>query len=165
MGSKYPEYGPVSQCHNKHHNNGCFVCVKPAEGLAAWGYVFDNALTAQNVPVGENIRFNNNGPLRHIIHVPGTDGIQVTLEGVYNISFGVYTEVNNPEEWGVAVNGVVRSLFSADGKALVASTKLNLNAGDVITILNVGTAPDPAVLRSGVNTAWVLIDKVDEIEK
>lgn len=85
----------------------------------------------------------------------------LALSGVYNIGFAIYTSANNPEVWGVAVNGVVKSLFSADGKSLTASTSLRLKAGDVVTIRNVATEPDPAVLRTGSRTAWVLIYKVD----
>ncbi|MGE5397031.1 MAG: hypothetical protein ACM3MK_05780 [Chitinophagales bacterium] len=129
--------------------------------LTSFGYVYHLSSTAQNVPVGSNVIFNKNGPLRNITHVASSSRIRVALAGVYNIAFAIYTSVNNPEVWGVAVNGVVKSRFSADGKSLNAITSLHLNAGDIVQIRNVATEPNPAVLRIGDRTAWVLIYKAD----
>lgn len=131
-----------------------------SSSIAAFGYVYHFSSNAQMVPVGSNIRYNHNGPLKGIGHILGSSKIKVASSGIYYITFAVYTSVNNPEIWGVAINGVVRSLFSADGKSLNASTALRLKAGDVITIRNVATEPDPAVLRTGSRTAWVQITRV-----
>ncbi|ABI69288.1 hypothetical protein [Syntrophomonas wolfei] len=132
----------------------------PSESVASWGYVFQ--LNTQNVAVGSNITFSNNGPLNGINHTPGTAGIRVTLDGTYNITFSVYTTQNNPQHWGVVVNGVVKSDFNSAGQSLTASTTLTLSALDNVTIRNINTIPDPATLRIGnFTTAYVLLYKVD----
>lgn len=132
----------------------------PAANLAAFGYIFQ--VNTQTIATGANITFSNNGPLNAINHIPGTPGIQVTLDGTYNITFSVYTTLNNPQHWGVVVNGTLRSDFTSAGQSINASTSLTLKASDNITIRNVNTIPDPATLRVGnVTTAYVLIYKVD----
>ncbi len=132
----------------------------PAANLAAFGYVFQ--LNTQTIAVGANITFSNNGPLNAINHIPGTSGIQITLDGTYNITFSVYTTQNNPQHWGVVVNGTLRSDFTSAGQSMTATTSLTLKASDNVTIRNVNTIPDPATLRVGnVTTAYVLIYKVD----
>lgn len=133
----------------------------PAANLAAaYGYVFQ--LNTQTIAVGANIIFSNNGPLNGINHIPGTAGVQVTLDGTYNITFSVYTTQNNPQHWGVVVNGTLRSDFTSAGQSMTATTSLTLKASDNVTIRNVNTIPDPATLRVGnVTTAYVLIYKVD----
>lgn len=129
-------------------------------GLAAWGYVYH--LSTQTVAVGESLNFSNNGPLNGINHPSGGDRIQVAEAGTYNITFSVYTAQNNPQDWGVAVNGTVRSRFNSAGQTITGTTSLTLNANDTVTILNVDTSPDPATLRTGdFTTAYVLIYKVD----
>ena len=128
--------------------------------LAAWGYVFQ--INTQTVAVGANVTFSNNGPLNNINHTPGSAGIDVTLGGTYNITLGVYTTQNNPQDWGVVVNGVVRSRFNSAGQSITGTTSLALNAQDRVTIRNVNTIPDPATLRTGdFTTAYVLLYKVD----
>lgn len=131
-----------------------------AESLASWGYVFQ--INTQNVAVGANVSFSNNGPLNSINHEPGTPTIEVTLAGTYNITFSVYTTQNNPQDWGVVVNGVVRSRFNSAGQSITGTTSLVLDAMDRVTIRNVNTIPSPATLRIGdFTTAYVLIYKVD----
>lgn len=128
--------------------------------LAAWGYVFQ--INTQTVAVGANVTFSNNGPLNNINHTPGSAGIDVTLGGAYNITFGVYTTQNNPQDWAVVVNGVVKSRFNSAGQSITGTTSLALNAQDRVTIRNVNTIPDPATLRTGdFTTAYVLLYKVD----
>lgn len=136
------------------------VLEKLPAAAAAFGYVFQ--LNTQTIAVGANITFSNNGPLNGINHIPGTAGIQVTLDGTFNITFSVYTTLNNPQHWGVVVNGTLRSDFTSAGQSINASTSLTLKASDNVTIRNVNTIPDPATLRVGnVTTAYVLIYKVD----
>jgi len=129
----------------------------------ACGYVFDNNLTGtpQTVAVGSDVVFNSNGPLKGVTHTLGTSTITVNDAGSYNITFGISTQGNNPMVWGIAVNGVVQSLFNCGGQTIVESAKLSLNAGDIISIRNVATMPDPATLRIECNSAWVQIDKVN----
>jgi hypothetical protein len=145
----------------KDHNESPTVLQgMPTASLTAFGYVFQ--INTQTVAVGANVRFSNNGPLNSINHTPGTAGIEVTLDGIYNITFSVYTTQNNPQDWAVVVNGVVRSEFSSAGQSITGSTSLNLKALDNVTIRNVNTIPDPATLRVGnFITAYVLIYKVD----
>lgn len=132
----------------------------PTANLAAFGYVYQ--INTQTIATGANITFSNNGPLNGINHVAGTPGIQVTLDGTYNITFSVYTTQNNPQDWAVVVNGVVRSEFTSAGQSINASTSLTLKALDNVTIRNVNTIPSPATLRIGnFTTAYVLIYKVD----
>lgn len=128
--------------------------------LDSWGYVFH--INTQNIAVGAPVNFSNNGPLMGITHAPGTSNIEVAAAGTYNISFAVYTAQNNPQDWAVVVNGVVRSRFNSAGQAIHGSTLLTLNANDRVTIRNVNTLPNPATLRQGpFTTAYVLILKVD----
>lgn len=128
--------------------------------LGAWGYVYQ--VGPQTVAVGSNVTFTDNGPLNGIVHMPGGPTIEVSMDGVYNIEFAVYTSQNNPQDWAVVINGVSRSRFNSAGQTLVAATILNLNALDRVTIRNVNTIPDPATLREGdVISAYVLIYKVD----
>jgi len=132
-----------------------------ANGLAAFGYVFDNETPAQSIAVGSDVLYSNNGPLQLVSHIPGTSSIVVNLAGIYNIDFGIYTNANNPQVWGIAVNNVVQQVFNNAGQTLVASATLSLALNDSITIRNVNTLPNPAVLRAGFNTAWVKIEKVN----
>lgn len=128
--------------------------------LAAWGYVFQ--VGAQSVAVGANINFSNNGPLNGVNHTPGDSAIIVAAAGTYNISLGIYTAQNNPQDWAVVINGTERSRFNAAGQSITSSTSLTLTANDRVTIRNAGTSPDPATLREGeTTTAYVLIYKVD----
>jgi len=132
-----------------------------ATGLTAFGYVFDNRTPAQSIAVGSDVLFNSNGPLQLVTHTLGTSSIVVTLAGIYNIEFAIYTVGNTTQQWGIAVNGVVQSVFQASGETLNASAKLSLNASDIVSIRNVATVPNPASLRPGVISAWVQIDKVN----
>lgn len=133
---------------------------KLISSLDAWGYVFH--VNTQQIAIGAPINFSNNGPLTGIVHQPGGSNIEVTAGGIYNITFGVYTAQNNPQDWAVVINGQVRSRFNSAGQTINASTLLSLNANDGITIRNVNTLPSPATLRSGpFTTAYVLVLKVD----
>lgn len=128
--------------------------------LSAWGYVFQ--LNTQTVAVGASVNFSDNGPLNGITHTPGTAHIEVANTGIYNLTFSVYTSQNNPQDWAVVVNGVVRQRFNSAGQTITGTTTLTLNANDRVTIRNSGTIPDPATLRTGdFTTAYVLIYKVD----
>ncbi len=128
--------------------------------LASWGYVYQ--INTQNIATGSNVSFSNNGPLNGINHEPDTPTIEVTLPGTYNITFSVYTTQNNPQDWGVVVNGTERSRFNAAGQSITGTTSLVLEAMDRVTIRNVNTIPSPATLRVGdFTTAYVLIYKVD----
>lgn len=128
--------------------------------LDAWGYVFH--INTQQIATGAPVNFSNNGPLTGIVHQPGGSNIEVAASGIYNITFGIYTAQNNPQDWAVVVNGQVRSRFNSAGQTIQGSTLLALNANDGVTIRNVNTLPSPATLRSGpFTTAYVLILKVD----
>jgi len=62
---------------------------------------------------------------------------------------------------GIAVNGTVQQKFAGSGQTYpIGSTILTLNAGDTISLRNLGTMPDPASLRANVNAVWLQIDKV-----
>ncbi|MEN6460716.1 MAG: hypothetical protein ABFC94_05000 [Syntrophomonas sp.] len=129
-------------------------------GLTTWGYVFQ--IGAETIAVGSPVTFSNNGPLNGITHTAGASGIGITLSGTYNLTFSVYTANNNPQDWGVVVNGTVRSEFNSAGQTMTGTVSLVLNAGDNVTIRNVATSPDPATLRStNTTTAYVLIYKVN----
>jgi len=129
-------------------------------GLVAWGYVFQ--IGTETVAVGSPITFSNNGPIENIAHTPGNSGIEISQGGTYNIAFSVYTTNNNPQDWAVVVNGTIRSEFNSAGQSITGITSLVLSAGDTITIRNVATVPDPAVLRTAnATSAQVLIYKVD----
>lgn len=139
--------------------NGAQLC-SMSESLAAWGYVYQ--INTQTVAVGDSVNFSNNGPLNGISHTPGATHIEVSRAGTYNLTFSVYTSQNNPQDWSVVVNSVVRQRFNLAGQTISATTTLTLNANDRVTIRNSGTIPDPATLRSGdFTTAYVLIYKVD----
>lgn len=141
----------IDEFHAMRQNNAA---------LAAWGYVFQ--INTQSVVVGANVNFSNNGPLNGITHNPGTSRIQVTLAGTYNITFSVYTAQNNPQDWAIAVNGTNRARFNSAGQTITGTASLELEANDTVTIRNVNTSPDPAMLRTGdFTTAYVLIYKVD----
>jgi hypothetical protein len=128
-------------------------------GLSAFGYIFQ--VDTESIAVGSPVTYNNNGPLKGITHTAGTSGIGITISGTYDIIFSLYT-IANPQDWGIAVNGTVRAEFLANGSNLTASASLVLNAGDNVTIKNVNTVPNPAVLKSGtVITAYVLLFKAD----
>lgn len=130
------------------------------KSLAAWGYVYQ--ISTQTVAVGDSINFSSNGPLFGITHTPGDTHIEVSSAGIYNLTFAVYTNRNNPQVWSVVVNSGVRQMFNASGQTFTGTTTLTLNANDRVTIRNSGTIPDPAVLRTGdFTTAYVLIYKVD----
>ncbi|MDD2619516.1 MAG: hypothetical protein PHC92_02435 [Syntrophomonadaceae bacterium] len=132
----------------------------PTASLASWGYVYQ--IGTQSVAVGSNVTFSNNGPLTAINHTPGNAAIEVALAGTYNISFAVYTTQNNPQDWAVVINGVVRSRFNSAGQSISGDTSMVLDALDRVTIRNVNTIPDPVTLREGdFTTAYVLIYKVD----
>ncbi len=131
-----------------------------AASLEAWGYAFQ--LGAQTVAIGAPVTFSNSGPLRAISHTPGTGELEVDLAGTYNAFFSVFTTQNNPQDWGVAVNGIVRSRFNSAGQAITGAASLQLEAGDRVTIRNVNTLPAPANLRSGeFTTAYLMLNKVD----
>lgn len=130
------------------------------ESLAAWGYVYQ--INTQTVAVGANVNFSNNGPLNGISHTPGTATVVVAAAGTYNLTFSIYTTQNNPQDWAVVINGVVRQRFNSAGQTITGTTSLTLNASDRVTIRNVATVPDPATLRTGdFTTAYMLIYKVD----
>lgn len=149
--------GKIKQGHTE---NLTVLQELPAASLTSYGYVFQ--VNTQTIAKGANISFSNNGPLNGINHTPGTPGIEITLDGTYNITFSVYTTQNNPQDWGVAVNGAVQSEFSSAGQSITGTTSLTLKASDNLTIRNVNTIPDPATLRTGnFTTAYVLIYKVD----
>ena len=86
--------------------------------------------------------------------------IQVLLAGVYHISFSIYTNAANPQDWGIAVNGIVISEFNSSGQTINAAATLILNANDIITIRNVATVPNPAVLRIGAISAYAQVYKL-----
>ena len=131
-------------------------------GLVAFGYVFDNETPNQVIPIGADVLFsNNNGPLFNIGHTPGTSQIIIFLAGNYNINFAIYTSGNNPQEWGITVDGVIEQEFSASGQVMSLGATLTLSAGSIVTIRNLGTLPNPASLRAGYNSAWVQINKID----
>ncbi len=128
--------------------------------LSAFGYVFQ--IDTQNIAVGSNVTFSDNGPLNGINHTPGSPTIEVTLDGIYNIVFSIYTTQNNPQDWAVVINGLPQSRFTSAGQTITAAATLDLNAQDRVTIRNVNTIPDPATLREGdFITAYVMIYKVD----
>ncbi len=133
-----------------------------AQGLAAFGYVFQ--VGTETVAVGAPVTFSNNGPLKGINHSPGASSIGITLKGTYNLTFSIYTAQNNPQDWAVVVNGIIIAEFNSAGQSITATTSLELNARDIVTILNVSTAPDPATLRAGdfFTTAYVSLYKVDQ---
>ncbi|OPX86438.1 MAG: Exoglucanase B precursor [Pelotomaculum sp. PtaB.Bin104] len=140
--------------------NAAWVQIDKVE--SAYGYVYDNqTTTGQSIAVGSDVVFNSNGPLQGVGHDAGTSTITVNEAGIYNITFGICTNANNPESWGIAVNGTVQSLFTCAGQTIVESAQLSLNAGDVVSIRNVATNPTPAILRLNCNAAWVQIDKVE----
>ncbi len=131
-----------------------------ASALAAWGYVYQ--MGPQDIAVGANVNFNNNGPLNGIEHAPGSAAIEVTLSGTYNIIFSLYTSQNNPQDWAVVVNGQPQSRFTSAGQTITAAATLKLDTMDRVTIRNVGTIPDPATLREDdAITAFVMIYKTD----
>lgn len=141
---------------SSHHKKCRHIGTK---GLAAFGYVFQ--ANTETVAVGSPITFSDNGPLKAISHTPGGSGIGIIRSGAYNLTFGVYTNQNNPQDWAVVVNGIIRSEFNSAGQTITGTTSLRLKAGDTVTILNVNTVPDPAILRSGeFTTAYVLLYKV-----
>lgn len=143
--------------NNNINRCDCHGSAKDAIDLAAFGYVFNNSTSAQNIVIDSNVLFNNNGPLKNITHTPGADSILIHQTGICNIAFSIYTSANNFQGWGVAVNGVVLSYFKAYGRNISSSISLYLNANDIITIRNVDTVPNPAILRIGVISAYVLI--------
>ncbi len=131
-------------------------------GLCAYGYVFQ--LGTQNVPQGDEINYSNNGPLFNITHTPGEEEIIVELAGDYEITFAINTTGNNPQDWGIAVNDAVVASFNAAGQSITGGFALTLAAGDVITMRNTGTLPDPAVLRNVTPptiSTWLQIKKLD----
>lgn len=157
--------GSGSRNHNdenttKELSEDQVIKAKITESIAAWGYVFQ--INTETVPVGSNVTFSNNGPLNGINHTPGSAGIDLTMAGTYNITFSVYTSQNNPQDWGIVVNGTVRARFNSAGQTMTGTASFTLEAGDRITIRNVNTIPDPANLRTGdFTTAYVLLYKVD----
>ena len=128
-------------------------------GLSAFAFIYQ--IGTATVLVGSDINYSNNGPLLNITHTAGTAPIIVGLNGVYNISFIINTQGNNPEDWAIFVNGVQQLEFSAAGQSITAQASLSLTAGDFITIRNIATTPS-AILRVGntVSTS-VLINKVN----
>jgi hypothetical protein len=121
--------------------------------LAAFGYVFQ--VNTETVPQGSDITFSNNGFLNGITHATGTAQIGITISGIYNISFGIYTSNNNPQDWEFFVNGaappittIANSEFNNSGQTLNGVIQLALNAGDFITLRNIATLPNPAILRT-----------------
>jgi len=129
------------------------------KSLAAFGYVFQK--NTETVAVGSPVTFSNNGPLKRISHAPGSSGIGITLAGTYNLTFSIYTNQNNPQDWAVAVNGIIQAEFNSAGQSITGTISIGLKAGDTVTILNANTVPDPANLREGdFTTAYVLLYKV-----
>jgi hypothetical protein len=128
--------------------------------LRAFGNVFQ--IGTESIPVGSNITFGSNGPLFNLTHTLGTAPIVVGLAGIYNIAFEINTSNNNPQDWAIQVNGVNRAEFNAAGQSITGLATLALNAGDAVTINNIATVPDPAVLRT-TNTisASIYFNKVD----
>jgi len=154
----------TKSCHHHKKKRGPSRPNRPsgvgASGLVAWGYVYQ--IGTQTIAQGAPVDFSNNGPLNGITHTVGTSEIGITVNGTYNIAFSLYTTNNNPQDWGVAVNGIVRSEFNSAGQSITGITSLVLSAGDRVTIRNVATLPDPATLRpNSTTTAQVLIYKVD----
>ncbi|MEQ8176430.1 MAG: hypothetical protein ABRQ26_15370 [Syntrophomonadaceae bacterium] len=123
--------------------------------LVAAGYIYQK--NTETIPVGANLKFSDNGRLEGISHTPGTAVIEVGNEGVYGITFSIYT-TNVYQDWAVDVNGVEQARFSYGGPVMSDYAQLDLKAHDKITIRNAGTEPDPAELVSG-NwvTAYMLI--------
>ena len=129
-------------------------------GLRAFGNVFQ--IGTESVPVGSDVTFGSNGPLFNMTHTLGTAPIVIGITGTYNIAFTINTSNNNPQDWAIFVNGVNRAEFNAAGQSITGLTALVLNAGEAVTIRNVATVPDPAVLRtSNTISASVIIYKVD----
>ncbi|PKM76812.1 MAG: hypothetical protein CVU90_10320 [Firmicutes bacterium HGW-Firmicutes-15] len=128
--------------------------------MVAWGYVYQ--IGTQSVAIGSPIDFSNNGPLNAITHTPGTSSINISVTGVYNIAFAINTTNTNPQDWGVVVNGIIQAEFNAAGQSITGIASLVLSSGDTVTIRNVASLPDPAVLRiTDTISASVLIYKVD----
>ena len=126
-----------------------------------YGYVYENEATSQTVAVNADVKFSNNGALQGVIHDAGSSIITVSEAGIYNLTFGISTFANNPQYWGIAVNGTVQQKFAGSGQTYpIGSTILALNAGDTISLRNLGTVPDPATIRANVNAVWLQIDKV-----
>mgnify|MGYP001577850766 CR=1 FL=1 len=63
----------------------------------------------------------------------------------------------------MVVNGVIQEVFGAEGKKLNKSTSLSLNNNNIITIRNVSTIPNSAILRAGLIGAYVLFIKLFSI--
>lgn len=130
-----------------------------SEGLVAFSYVFDNRSPAQTIAVGSDVLFNTDGPLQAITHAGAS--ITVSLVGVYDIDFGIYTVGGNPQQWAITVNNVIQITFASNDQSIVANTKLTLAVGDIVTIRNVSAGTNPVVLIAGIASAWVQIDKVN----
>jgi hypothetical protein len=139
--------------------NGLSTWMVLRDFSGAHGYAYQ--INGENIQVGTDVTYSNDGPLQGVAHTPGTAQLAVTDAGTYDITFGINSNANNPQLWGVAVNGAVVQTFGAAGQNIFGGTELTLAAGDVVTIRNVGTVPNPAVLRTTGNSGWVEIKQVD----
>ena len=97
-----------------------------------------------------------------VSNISGNAPVVISNAGTYKLTFGINTTGNNPQNWGVAVNGTVVQNLGCAGQTLFGATELTLAAGDQVTIRNMGTVPDPATVRIGDgNSAWLQIAQVD----
>ncbi len=112
---------------------------KPA--IETFGYIYNLATIIDATILGGNtINFSSNGPLQGINHIIGAEGVTVTRNGVFQIDYSVSITAGVGASVALAVNGVIQP--STTINSLVAlgrlngTAMLNLNAGDVVTLVN-----------------------------
>jgi hypothetical protein len=108
-----------------------------AGGLSNYGQIYN--ISSQNVPVENDITFDTNGIMTSIfIHVPGTSGLTVLADGMFQIFFNVLTL--GPNQFAITVNGLPNAgTVFAVGSGMSQNngqTILALSAGDVLTLRN-----------------------------
>ncbi|BAU28999.1 S-layer family protein [Aneurinibacillus soli] len=105
---------------------------------------------------GDDVPFNNNGPLNNIAHMAGTTILTVSETGVYKIDYSanIAAAIIAPgmtPQLAVAVNGVVdpstRVSALAPTGEVSGSALLSLTAGDVVTLRNDSLALIPLNLN------------------
>jgi hypothetical protein len=125
-----------------------------AAGATDYGYVYN--LGAQVVPIESDVTFDSNGLLCGFVHLVNSPEIQVTVAGIYLVSFSVSGV--EPSQFSLMVDGAAvpggtygsgAGTQQNNGQAIV-----QLGVGDILTLRNHSSAAAVAlqILAGGTET-------------
>jgi len=122
--------------------------------LGDYAYIYTSS--AQALPPGSNVVFQNDGPSSGISHIAASEFTVINESGVYQIEF--VAAVDEANQLAIQVNGLTEpsSIYGSNAGMQLNSgqTILSLTAGDLITLTNVtGTAIGLTANAGGASTS------------